>query len=575
MSTWSVSGASGGSNIIGNVKRKRVSLATGSVTFEMVMAGLGDNYFFQYRQEITLARDGVTWFIGIVTARERIGDGRSERHAYTISDQWWILENLLFQTQIPIRNGAVQQWQTQAILGIRTDVGHYGEPLTVGQQVTAIVQYARDRGYNLALGNVAVNDAMVAVEIDRATCAQAIRTCLRYTPDVVSFWQYQPNPKLSVVRRAGLVAMSRQIDQFAESASITRRDDLIPGSVVLHYKRVSTVDGVDVVDVITDAAPAGSQGLEIGAIVDTIPIGGLHASYPKTKIRTIPIRKGGNPTADNLARTYWGTKLGLKGIAKAVDAAGTIPALTFYLLESGNYFDVALANPTGVNGSEPYEDPEANSSSAEIQRSYQRRNPNGNYNPVNAQNARRIVVDPQLPNELIEGTVAPWMSGVKVQKWIVTMKVAYVTVRGDRVGPKICTVRLTATNAENREYCQLADTVPGEVAPTGIAASMLSALSAPHYQGTVTTVPFAEVDGQLGPGVALNITGANSDWQNMGAVIQQAEEDIDKGVTTITMGPPEHLGPQDYIALLQRDRSAVNTLNRFATTREQQWGRPE
>ena len=42
---------------------------------------------------------------------------------------------------------------------------------------------------------------------------------------------------------------------------------------------------------------------------------------------------------------------------------------------------------------------------------------------------------------------------------------------------------------------------------------------------------------------------ARPEWADMRAVIQEVVEDLDSGRTIYTVGPPEHLGPQDMIEL--------------------------
>lgn len=92
-----------------------------------------------------------------------------------------------------------------------------------------------------------------------------------------------------------------------------------------------------------------------------------------------------------------------------------------------------------------------------------------------------------------------------------------------------------------------------ETAPTGLASQYYISLLTPQWEGEVVTVE-PECSGTLRPGKVLNITGGNADWTSMRAVIQQVTENLEKGETSVTLGLPEHLGPQDFITFIQMTR---------------------
>ncbi len=107
-----------------------------------------------------------------------------------------------------------------------------------------------------------------------------------------------------------------------------------------------------------------------------------------------------------------------------------------------------------------------------------------------------------------------------------------------------------------------------------MAAQLLEAFSTPHYQGTVSILE-DECSGDRGLGNVLNLTGGRPEWGTMKAVIQQMTEDLDTGRTTYTVGPPEHLGPQDLIELQRCDRRPEgNTGNQNANVSQRSTGLP-
>jgi hypothetical protein len=67
------------------------------------------------------------------------------------------------------------------------------------------------------------------------------------------------------------------------------------------------------------------------------------------------------------------------------------------------------------------------------------------------------------------------------------------------------------------------------------------------------------------PGSRLQLSGGLAAWASMTAIIQQVSMDIDSGRTTITFGPPKHLGTEDLLGLLRsfrNGRSSISFLKR-------------
>lgn len=92
-----------------------------------------------------------------------------------------------------------------------------------------------------------------------------------------------------------------------------------------------------------------------------------------------------------------------------------------------------------------------------------------------------------------------------------------------------------------------------EPVPALLAESYYAALSTLHWEGTIT-LQERVCTGLLKVGDRLNLTNGKTAWATMGAVVQQVTEDLIAGTTEATLGPPEHLGPQDFVALMERWR---------------------
>lgn len=92
----------------------------------------------------------------------------------------------------------------------------------------------------------------------------------------------------------------------------------------------------------------------------------------------------------------------------------------------------------------------------------------------------------------------------------------------------------------------------------GSAKRLYDALAVLTYEGTVT-ITKAECDTGIRPGHTINIKGRDPAWANMNAFVQSVTEDVDKGMTTLTFGLPQHWGTRPTMRSIQRSQSeAVN-----------------
>lgn len=88
-----------------------------------------------------------------------------------------------------------------------------------------------------------------------------------------------------------------------------------------------------------------------------------------------------------------------------------------------------------------------------------------------------------------------------------------------------------------------------ESPPSGLAASYYACRNVLQWQGTLV-LHEEECSGVVKVGNTLNLTNGRTAWASMIALVQQTTEDLFKGKTEVTFGPPEHLSPQDFIAMM-------------------------
>ena len=252
--------------------RRRVSQGMDVCFVHVEGSAVGAERVFAHGESVTVARNGVTWFVGRVTRVPASGAGEGEGLVYRLSGPWWFLEQLVARQQWSVRGGAGSAWTSRLILGQGAD----GSRLTTGGVIARMVADAVDAGAPLQAG--VIDPALYAPldEVREVTCAQVIQAMLRWHPDCAAWFDYAsaPVPTWHCRKRSALPAVTLSVGSapLAEVRGVTARHDLAAPAVVLHYEVSVEGDGGTMLDIVTDAAPAGATGREFGAVVGTIPL---------------------------------------------------------------------------------------------------------------------------------------------------------------------------------------------------------------------------------------------------------------------------------------------------------------
>jgi len=574
MSRWTVNGLETGATLIQNVKLSARSLDVGSCTFKIGGALMDTATLFSFEETVTVAQDGTVRWQGPVVSPKASGGGLSESHSFEVADAWYWLQHQTFMQPWNLRGGTHTAYSPRCILGRSADGATYGAPITAAAAIAEIVGYAASSGRPVAVGTISLPYFFKQEEVANVTCYEAILRILKWFPDAVGWWTYGAGiPQLNIGRRSDLslatiTATDTRIG--GQGIDLTPRRDLRPGSVCLIYAINNIVDGQSVIDQQLDVSPGGANGRELRSLVVEIPINGYDRHFLKERIFSDHIElsvSGGDDL--RRARIFWGAALGLTGKVKAVSGDAGVPELNFSTLPSGFFFDRSL--PLN-NQSDASYDPLNTATDAEKQRQWYETHPLVLYNSTNALNARKIVLDTALMYVLRNGSVKPWMNGIKAQAQLFTCKVSYTPIGGSRTAPQIMSAILTATNATTQTYTALDSVTNGEQVPTGLAAAMFSALNHDNYTGTVQFQQ-DECDFFFGLGIKLDIVGGQAGWATMAAPISQVDYNIDQGETVAHVGPPAHLAPRDFISLMAMQRNGLGRTGAGAANiREQQYG---
>jgi hypothetical protein len=486
---------------------------------------------FEYGETVTIKKDGVKWFVGRVVITPRSAGGGRERLGYELAGPWWYLDNLTFQQNwksYDDSDALITVARSRVLLGMDDD----GNAINTADQLDAILSYCIAAGAPFQIGTLPTGLLAWTQGFLDQTCSEVVRAILRWHPDCVTWFDYTTSPPtLHIDHRANLAAttISNDGSKLAD-IEIYDRADLVPPAVVIKYEKANSVDGSTYVSVQIDKFPLAATGGEFGALVTTVSLRGVTASYHKQRIRaeTIPPDGSTGDTVENWWKEHvpW-----LKDYANANLAVG------------GHL--IAFARRVAP--------PEAASEDQEVEDS----------------------TDPgDYPRELIFGTIEDWMQ-VKAERLIVSATIACNAAENEKVLKQFpdrvkiggtaypavkVSVEITGTDAVTKLYKGLASYSPAEATPTGIAQHLYEALLEVHHEGRLTVAEAEVGETILHPGRVLNITDAErTEWGTMAALIQSVDEDIQSGRTRIAFGPPGHLAPQDYVELMRALRRSSPT----------------
>jgi len=343
------------------------------------------------------------------------------------------------------------------------------------------------------------------IEVSNVTCGMALEYALRTCPDIALWVDYSTTPPTAKIgRRASLDAATLTVYAKDENpgtngnikVEIQPRNDLKVPAVAIEFRQTNSINGYIIPYVSQDIYPVGADITAFGVIPQVVNLEGSNLSFPQ---ETLAVRAIQKDSAD-----WW--KLHETSLARS------------------SVRNLVIRSATR-NGS--------------------------------------------LPNEILpnSGAWAPWMGGSAEEDVIECFASydIYDTLNGQSIHrekktDQLLQVRLMTTNLVGGTYQGPVSGTLGEPIPTGIAEALYTAANATHYEGIIVFEE-EECSGPVKVGQVVNIVNAKRpEWATMRAFVQEVEEDIENGRTTVTVGPPKFLGVNeimDWLRGLRRSNSGA------------------
>ena len=284
-----------------NLKVVSISEQTDTVS-EAVLAVTAEDYTqtasFNYGETITIARDGVTVFIGTVFQTPRFATGSTEGLEYVLRDAWYDLERLVYQvereyakTVTPPGEGDDEDSEitfAENLIGTIT----FETDDTLGDRIRDIVAYAQSKGVNISAGSIHTGINWYRTESKDRTCAELIREFLGLMPDYEAWIDNRVNPPtFNLTPRSSMPVRDYTIGQdVIVNHDIVRHDSENVPCVVIRYEKPISIDSESYTQIFEDIAPVGCDTTQVGTLVETVGLqGGLFQNeYARITTDTIP-----------------------------------------------------------------------------------------------------------------------------------------------------------------------------------------------------------------------------------------------------------------------------------------------
>jgi hypothetical protein len=465
---------------------------------------------------------GTVFFRGYVGDTKRLNVQGRQNIQYSIYGPWWLLERLEFMQGRSVFNG----WATPGLPSsgatlktINTPEVFLGEKAdetwqTNGQQIVEVLNWVNEC-YNptkqgATTGRDNTRDAIQIGTIDpnvnfpktRAAnifCAEALVNVLRWSPDVVCWFDYTTSPPTFNARSlANLTAVSAAITAGQErQIELAPRHERQLAGVVIEYKRTNVFNGFAWPQFYYDIYPPGITDYMPNCSRHFVELDGSHVSRTDVAVQVVPVALAVSATpSDRLS--WW----------LAADNTLSDPNIDPASIE------VDVAAVTDSSG-----------------------------NPVDLT---------AYPNTLVKGQLSSWM-GVQWTDATVTANVSFCRYADTAHNQPNATVqsrqvsqRVTLTNAVSQTYRTVTFFDPGEAVPTGVAQALYTSLATLQYSGSVAFVA-GQVQSGIGVGNTLTLAGPANTYPNL--LVQAIRAVPHLGLLSVSYAPSARLDAPELIEL--------------------------
>lgn len=447
---------------------------------------------------------------------------------YEFQGPWYDLERTPFRqkTAAWITSAVGFKYTSSIVLFMKFAAGYTAYvPATSGETITEILQSLLDAysdngdpaPYQIGTVDPALN--LPSLICKPMMCADALMKCIELSPDCKFYFDYTfTPPKIHCRSQANLTSLSLAIKDGTnhKSLNLVSRPELQARSVIVNYQTTQEENGKTYTLFSTDKYPAMGPDGGLRVIIEDVDLQGSKSRTLTGSIVTTAVAAIGGTLAQR--RAWWaahdqrfeGSKIRFQDTAAATNNA-YLPDATAVDAETGDPVDLSA-----------------------------------------------------YPNELVDGTIHPWM-GFNAKRVKISAKMLYAQYDVDATaGSETATngkpirkavlrehhVEIVVTDGTTGTYWETLVDDPGEGVPIGLAQAVYNSLATLQYEGG-----YVKVEAAITAGVThankLNLTGGRTEWTTMNAQIQSIRKDYGRGETEIRIGPAKHLNAGEIYSLLK------------------------
>lgn len=206
-------------------------------------------------QLLTVMRNGVRFFTGIVTVREP--DFSDTRFGYniTVENAWWWLRQIFLSSEVPDQNGTVAE-RTAYVFATGSPRAH----------LIALIARAIALGAPISEGSIASCFSVPRLSLRNIPFSESISEIIRWVADGIVYFDYAAvgHPALSMQRRTPATIVTLDLaSAIVPRIRIKPRFDLQVEEVKVFFARRETVDGKRLTVWDSQVAGAVASGLPV------------------------------------------------------------------------------------------------------------------------------------------------------------------------------------------------------------------------------------------------------------------------------------------------------------------------
>lgn len=242
--------------------------------------------FASINQHVELFLDDSRKFAGSCCDVSASITGSREIFTYTFKNAWLDLQEMPFLQEWLCVNMSDTEFRPFNLLKSKNLFGlnYDGERVNSASHIAEIINYASKNGISISLGDCEASTQFPSYESRDLTCEQALLKILKWSPDIISYFDYTQNPPaLNLKKRSQLPEKNPPIGKI-KSLNYAPCRDLQVENVNIIYERTHTIDGETYSSFESDTYPSSGNANLKNCLSFTVELSGKKSNTLIQKI---------------------------------------------------------------------------------------------------------------------------------------------------------------------------------------------------------------------------------------------------------------------------------------------------